>query len=193
MVEEPILMNKPNPKPLWKYPSFQFIGIAFIFGLSFIFFGRNTQNNEPVKKYYPPVKLVKFDIKGLKIGDTVKETKDSDKLEGIDAKINYTWKDKKLIGVRLTFASNAFPTIVQIFTEKFGCPPDDSYTEDYKTVIGATFTNERVKWHTENRVFELKKYDTDIRTGCGTLDNSEMEEYLKTEYEKNFKNLKKQF
>jgi hypothetical protein len=88
-----------------------------------------------------------------------------------DVTMLYDFNEGKLSGAQLFFKSSAYPTLVRLYTEKFGCAPHARDTETVKNAMNAEFSNERVKWKTDSGDFHLIKYSGTISDGYGYLDN----------------------
>jgi hypothetical protein len=146
----------------------------------------------PVKKEIQTKPLVKFNIKGKRIGDIIANPVETDSfiIHDKEVNINYCFKGNKLIGVNISFSSDLFADIVKVFTDKFGCRPDEYQRREVKANKGAKYVNEIVRWRTDCGDFVVRKYSDRLDRGFGLLLNPEMLEDLSN---KQNQELKKHF
>jgi hypothetical protein len=95
----------------------------------------------------------------------------------------FHFHEGKFVMGNLSFPSSRYVEIREIFVERYGQPTSTS-EEVVKNKMGASFTNEYLRWRGEKVSITLRRYTDKLDTGRGTLVTKEEEERLAKQREK---------
>lgn len=76
----------------------------------------------------------------------------------------FTFRDDKLVKVRLSFPSDSFNTLRDIFIERYG-EPTEHRTEEVKTKGGGSYADEILVWLGNSVEVNIRRYSNSINDG----------------------------
>jgi hypothetical protein len=97
-------------------------------------------------------------------GDAFCYASSNDPIAGVGVSDIHSYMDGKLYGVMLSFGSDNYSKIVDVFTAKYGSP-DTTYTEAVHTAMNAQYLNEIARWSFFDGDMDIKKYSDTIDKG----------------------------
>lgn len=153
-------------------------------------------------------KPVQFEVKGMRVGDKI--TKDffdkycqtKDKLKAdvsgselikINDKsvfVSYQFDDYKLVGITVSFDSGMHSSLVDAYTEKFGCVPHKVEKSIVKTRMNAEYENITASWITDAGPFVVEKHGVSANKGFAILRSPEYLGYLARQKSKDTESLR---
>lgn len=132
---------------------------------------------------------VVFDVHGMKIGDpksvriadnalfdigrNMQACSEDIQMGDGKATLQIVFKDRRLLGVMLSFDSDDFDEFVKAYSDKFGVPPHSTQTETVSNAFGAQFTNVAATWKTTTGTFVIVKYAGKISEGLAMTRSDE--------------------
>lgn len=159
----------------------------------------------------PEFEPVAFDVQGMKIGHKLTEELsfglagpaldkgkgermcyESIEIGRVEIMIIYQFYNWKLIGVRLSFESEDYDTLIDAYSQKFGCRPHMTDSGFLENRLGTQFQNEIAIWETTSGPFRIEKYSSTVTKGQAILENPEYGRYLTNKKKRKTQNLSDQ-